>query len=105
MSTCYTGEIMYIIYTNDYILAGTDEEELRHIVSDIKATGLEITEERYIEDFLVVNLDKVYSETYYMPQTQLINQILSDLGFSHYDATPRTTPVLTKNILGTCQGE
>ena len=55
----YQGESIYILYTDDNILAGPDEEELRHIVSDIKAAGLETTEEGYIEYFLVVNIDKV----------------------------------------------
>ena len=34
-----------------------------HIVAGIKAAGLDITEEGYIEDFLGVNIDKVESET------------------------------------------
>ena len=99
----YQGESIYILYTDDNILAGPDEEELRHIVSEIKAAGLEITEERYIEDFLVVNLDKVYSEKYYMPQTQLIDQILSDLVLSKSDAPPRTNTGIITNTLVTCQ--
>ena len=40
----YQGESIYILYTDDNILAGPDEEELRHIVAYIKAAGLEITE-------------------------------------------------------------
>ena len=50
---------MYILHTGDYILAGPDEEELRHIVSDIKMAGLDITEGGYIKYFLGVNIDKV----------------------------------------------
>ena len=36
---------MYILYTDDYILAGPYEKYFRHIVVDIKAVGLDITEE------------------------------------------------------------
>ena len=36
---------MYILYTDDYILAGLDYEEIRQILSDIKAAGLDSTEE------------------------------------------------------------
>ena len=53
------GKSMYILHTGDYILAGPDEEELRHIVSDIKMAGLDITEGGYIKYFLGVNIDKV----------------------------------------------
>ena len=35
---------MYILYTDDYILAVTYEEELSHIIASIKAKGLDVTE-------------------------------------------------------------
>ena len=59
---------MYILYTAGNIIEGTDEEELRQIVADIKVPGLDITEERDIEDFLGVNIYKVESETYHLSQ-------------------------------------
>ena len=59
----YQGEIMYILYNADYILAGQDDGELRQIVAEIKMAGLDITEEGNIEDFLGVNIYKVKSET------------------------------------------
>ena len=62
----YQGESIYILYTDDNILAGPDEEEIRQTIADIKATGLDITEEGDIEDFLVVNIEKVDSDTYHM---------------------------------------
>ena len=34
---------MYIMYTDDYIISGPYEEELRNILTDIKAEGLDIT--------------------------------------------------------------
>ena len=71
---------MYILCTDDYIMEGPDEEELRQIVSDIKVTGLDITEEGDIEDFLGVNIDKVDSGTYHLAQPQIINQIVFNLG-------------------------
>ena len=36
---------MYILYTDEYFMEGPYDEELRHIVADIKETGLDITEE------------------------------------------------------------
>ena len=72
-------------------------------VYDIKVTGLYITEEVYIEYFMGVNTDKVVSETYHLSRPHIIDQIVSDLGLSKSDATPRTTPDLTKNIPGKYQ--
>ena len=73
------------------------------IIADIKVAGMDITEEINIKYFLGVNIDKIYSETYHMSQTQLTNQIVSNLGLSKSDATPRDTPSLTTNILGKVQ--
>ena len=55
----YKGKAVYMLYTDDSILAGPDEAELRDIVESIKSTGLDITEEGDLEDFLGVNIDKV----------------------------------------------
>ena len=93
-------EIIDILYTYYSILAGPEEEELRHIVADIKTAGLDITEEVDIQDFLRFRIDKVDSETYHLSKTKLTNQIVSDLELSNYDATSRTTPALTTNKLG-----
>ena len=62
-----------------------------------------ITEKEDIKDFLGVNIYKVYSDTYHLSHPQLINQIVSDLALSKFDATPSTTSALTTNILGKYQ--
>ena len=60
---------------------------------------MDITEEGDIEDLLGVNIYKVDSETYHISQPQLINQIVSYLGLSKSNVTPRTTTALATNIL------
>ena len=94
---------MYTLRTDYSILEGPYYEDPRDIVADIQASGLDITKEGDIKNFLVVNIDKVESETYYLSQPQLINQIVSDLVLSQLDATPRNIPALTTNILEKCQ--
>ena len=73
------------------------------MVADIKASGLNITEEVYIKTFLVINIYKLEIETNHLSQTQLIDQIVFDLGLSKSNATPRTTTSLTTKILIKCQ--
>ena len=53
----YRGNVIYLLYTDDSILAGPDEDELNKVVLDIKEAGLNVTEEGDIEDFLGVNID------------------------------------------------
>jgi hypothetical protein len=36
----YRGNVIYLLYTDDSILAGPDEDELNDVVEDIKAAGL-----------------------------------------------------------------
>jgi hypothetical protein len=68
-------EAIYLLYTDDSILAGPDEKELDDIVGRIKAVGLGITEEGEIEDFLGINIDRVDGNTYHLSQPQLIDQL------------------------------
>jgi abortive infection bacteriophage resistance protein len=40
----YRGRSIYGLYTDDSILAGPDEAELKQIVEDMKASGLHLTQ-------------------------------------------------------------
>ncbi|MFG5627240.1 hypothetical protein ACFJXG_15365, partial [Enterococcus faecalis] len=52
----YKGKTMYVLYTDDSILAGPDDQELDDIIRQIAEAGLDITEEENgLEDFLGVN--------------------------------------------------
>ena len=41
---------MYVLYTNNSILAGPSRKEIQQAIKDIKATGLTITEEGDLQD-------------------------------------------------------
>jgi hypothetical protein len=48
---------MYVLYTDDSILAGPDFEEIDKAIEDIKKAKLDITIEDDIQDFFGVNID------------------------------------------------
>ena len=48
----YRGQTIYMLYTDDSILAGPSEDEINQIIKDIKKTGLDVTDEGDIQDFL-----------------------------------------------------
>ncbi len=50
------GKAIYVLYTNDSILTGSDLKELEKIIEDMKHAGLELTVEGDISDFLGVNI-------------------------------------------------
>jgi Reverse transcriptase (RNA-dependent DNA polymerase) len=77
----YTYKIsIYILYTDDSILIGPDEQELVEITDRIQATGLEITDDGAIEDFLGVRIKRDERKgTVTLRQPHLIESILQDL--------------------------
>ena len=95
----FKGKALYLLYTDDSILAGPDEEELSQIVEEIRSTGLDVTEEGDLEDFLGVNIDKLDDDTYHLTQPQLIDQILEDLHLNNENVTEKDTPACSSNIL------
>ena len=52
------GKKIYVLYTDDYILAGPDQEEIEQVIKDLKKFNLKVTDEVNIEDFLGVNIER-----------------------------------------------
>jgi Reverse transcriptase (RNA-dependent DNA polymerase) len=95
----YKGRAMYVLYTDDSILAGPDSDELDDIIEQIKSTGLKITSEATLEDFLGVNIDHREDGTIHMTQTRLIDSILADLGLDKPNVAGKDTPAATSKLL------
>jgi hypothetical protein len=75
----YRGKVMYVLYTDDSILAGPDEAEIDKVIEDIKQAGLDITIEGDLQDFLGINIDRKEDGSIHLTQPHLIDQILKDL--------------------------
>jgi hypothetical protein len=97
----YHGSAVYILYTDDLILAGPNEDELNNIIDRIKSAGLDITEEGDLADFLGINIERGSDNAYHLSQPQLIDQIIRDLRLDQDNVTPKTTPAVPGKILGT----
>ena len=52
----YRGKTVYIIYTDDFILAGPDPEEIEQVLTYLKKANLEVTDKGNIEEFLGVKI-------------------------------------------------
>jgi hypothetical protein len=75
----YRGNVIYVLYTDDSILTGPDQNEIEKAIEDIEAAGLDITVEGDLQDFLGVNIEKKANGTMHLTQPHLIHQILEDL--------------------------
>ena len=96
----YKGKTMYILYTDDSILAGPDRNEIDSIIKDIKKAKLDITIEGDLQDFLGVNIDRKENGEIHLTQPHLIDQIIKDLRLDGENVCIKDTPAASSRILG-----
>ena len=96
----FRGSVMYVLYTDDSIIAGPDEKEINQVVKDIQGAGLTITEEGDLQDFLGVNISRQPDGSIHLSQPHLIDQILKDLRLDNDKVNTKATPAASSKILG-----
>ena len=94
----YRGRVVYILYTDDSILAAPTKEEVDKTIRDIKGAGLNVTIEGDINDFLGVHIEKVNDNEIKMTQPHLMKQIIKDMGMNE-QTKPRKIPAASSKIL------
>ena len=76
----YRGKSLYVLCTDDSLIAGPDVEEIDQIIKDLSDKAkLAITVEGDLADFLGVSIDRRDDGTIHLSQPNLIQQILKDL--------------------------
>ncbi len=90
---------MYVLYMDDSILVGPDQQELDNICAQIASSGLSITSEDGIDDFLGVNIDHHPDGTIHLTQKLLIQSILEDLGLTAPNVKKHDTPIASHKLL------
>lgn len=96
----YRGRTLYVLYTDDSLLAGPDKGEIDKIVEELQTKAkLAITVEGDLADFLGVHIDRKSDGTIHLTQPHLIDQILDDLRLKDDNVKPRTTPAASSKLL------
>ena len=95
----YKGQVMYVLYTDDSILAGPDPNEIDKIIDDMKKAKLDVTIEGDLQDFLGVNIERKEDGTIHLTQPHLIDQILADLRLDQDHVKVKTTPASSSRLL------
>ena len=95
----YRGNTIYVLYTDDSIIAGPCREELNKTIDEIKRVGLDITVEGNLEDFWGVRMDRRKDGTIHMSQPQLIKQIVNDMKVDMNELKSKPTPMVSSRIL------
>ena len=95
----YHGKCIYMLYTDDSILAGPTDQELDAIVQQMKDVGLDLTVENTVDEFLGVKIKERSDGEFELTQPQLIKSILNDLRLTNNNVTKKDTPATTTTIL------
>ena len=98
INTC-KGNAMYVLYTDDSILAGPDPKELDQILLEMSNSGLDITSEGGIEDFLGVSIKRHEDGSFLLTQQRLIHSILDDLNLLGDNVAIKATPMASSKLL------
>eukprot|EP00978_Attheya_sp_CCMP212_P007898 scaffold18354_cov48-Attheya_sp.AAC.3 len=78
----YWREMMYVLYTDDSLLAGPDQNKINQIIEDLKKGRFDIMD-----------------GTVHLTQPHLIGNILCDLNLDKPNTVTKTTPALSSKIL------
>ena len=95
----YKGKTMYILYTDDSILAGPSKDEIESIIDQIKKAKLDITREGNIQDFLGINIQPTGDGKIELTQPHLIDQILKDLRLDGDEVKTKDIPSMASKVL------
>jgi hypothetical protein len=77
----YKGKTVFMLYVDDGIFAGPDQEEIQGLIEELKEE-FNITDEGDLTEYLGVLVEKQPDGRTKLSQPQLIKQILDDLWFS-----------------------
>ena len=91
----YHGKCVYILYTDDSLLMGPDQDELNRLIVTMEESGLKMTYEDGVNDFLGVNVEKKDDGTIHLTQPHLIDSILHDLHLVDETTKTKDTPAPT----------
>ncbi len=90
--------VIYLLYTDDSLLASKNETKLNQAMKDIQDSGLKITIEGDLEEFLGVHIRRTKDGKFEMTQPNLANQICKDLGFKD-NTKEKNVPAASSKIL------
>ena len=95
----FKGQMLYVLYTDDSILAGPNKQEINETIERMKRAKLDLTVEGELTNFLGVNIERKADGTIHLTQPKLIEQILQDLRMTDQKTHTKTTPAASKRLL------
>ena len=91
--------MIYVLYTDDRILTGPSKQRIQATIKKMQETGLQLTIEGDLEDFLGVNIDRTSRGAIHLTQPHLIDSIMQDLRLKKGESKCKDTPMKSSTIL------
>jgi hypothetical protein len=91
--------VMYVLYTDDSIIAGPDQNDIEQVIKEIQLANQNITMEWDIQDFLGIHICRKEDRSIHLSQLQLIEGILKDLRLDGEQMKRKSTTSLSSKIL------
>ncbi len=77
-----------MVYVNNGIFLGKDNNQLKQVIQEIQGTGLNIKDQRHPADYVNVNIKKMHNGFYKFTHHALINAIIKDVNLTDAKVKP-----------------
>ena len=77
----YKSSVNYVLCTDDSIIVGPNKKEINNIIDSIKQSGLSLTIEGSLQDFLGVHMERWKNGSMKLNQVNFERQICRELSF------------------------
>jgi Reverse transcriptase (RNA-dependent DNA polymerase) len=95
----FRGNVIYCLYTGDSIIATPTDKELDNVIKDMKSTGLALTVEGFLENFLGVHINTKEDGTYKLSQQRLIDTVIQEVFRDYSPTTFKNVPMALSKLL------
>ncbi len=84
----FKDDIIFMVYVDDGIFLGPDDEQLKQAIHDIQNAGLNIKDQGHPADYVSINIKKSKDGSYEFTQQALIDSITQDISLTNAKTKP-----------------
>jgi hypothetical protein len=93
----FRGDIIFMVYVDNGIFLGPDDEKLQTAICEIQEAGLNIEDQGHPANYVGVTIKKMKDASYEFTQQALIDSIIQDVGLN--DAKTKPAPAKVAQLL------
>jgi hypothetical protein len=79
----FCGDIIFMVYVDDSIFLGNNDDQLTEAIQEIQSLGLNIEDQGHPANYVGINICMLKDSSYKFTQCSLINLIIQDVGLDN----------------------